>query len=164
VDIPLWGGTPGGSCGARSPGPQPWGPPAPPRPPPPPPPTPRLQLFVVHPTGPSIYGPARRLASIAPGRSLGAAFGPTGRLFVCSAPLGLLEVTPDPAGGPPSISVLTSRVSRTSALEPGKLLGFANDLDVAADGTIYFSHSTDIGPWRCGARHARGLADCALAV
>ena len=55
---------------------------------------------------------------------------------------GLLQV--DPATG--SIVVLSNEVSPESALAPGTRIGYANDLDVAQDGTIYFSDSSAITP------------------
>jgi sugar lactone lactonase YvrE len=68
------------------------------------------------------------------GRPLGLAFAPDGRLMVADAARGLLAV--DPAG---VVAVL-------SAAEGGRPFGLADDLDVAADGTVYFTDATHRHP------------------
>jgi len=68
------------------------------------------------------------------GRPLGLRFGPDGRLFVADARRGLLAVAPDGA-----VAVL----STTSG---GRAYGLTDDLDVAADGTVYFTDATDTHP------------------
>ncbi len=65
------------------------------------------------------------------GRPLGLRFDPQGRLIVCDARKGLLAVD---AGG---------RVSTLATEAGGRPFRFTNNLDVAADGTIYFSDSSD---------------------
>lgn len=65
------------------------------------------------------------------GRPLGMQFDRTGRLIVADAFKGLLSV--DPAGG--AVSVLVDRVD-------GQRLVFTDDLDIAADGTIWFSNAS----------------------
>ncbi|MFU8820536.1 MAG: SMP-30/gluconolactonase/LRE family protein [Gammaproteobacteria bacterium] len=69
------------------------------------------------------------------GRPLGLEFDPDGRLVVCDGYKGLLRVSMDGA-----IEVL--------ATEAGGLpFGFTNDLDIASDGTIYFTDaSSRFGP------------------
>jgi hypothetical protein len=47
------------------------------------------------------------------------------------------------------VQLLTNRVSSSSRLQPGSLINYANDLDIAADGTIYFTDSVNISPHRC---------------
>lgn len=42
------------------------------------------------------------------------------------------------------VVVLTNRVSHSSPLEPDSPIIYANDLDVAADGAVYFTTSVDI--------------------
>jgi hypothetical protein len=42
------------------------------------------------------------------------------------------------------VELLTSRVSHSSPLEPDTPIIYANDLDVARDGNIYFTTSVDI--------------------
>jgi sugar lactone lactonase YvrE len=64
------------------------------------------------------------------GRPLGLAFDAAGNLIVADAIKGLLSITP--AG---QVSVLTTTAD-------GIPLGWANDLDVATDGTIYFTDAS----------------------
>jgi sugar lactone lactonase YvrE len=66
------------------------------------------------------------------GRPLGLHFDRRGHLVVCDADKGLLSIEP---GG--RVTVLLTEVD-------GVPFGFANDLDIAADGTIYFSDAS----WR----------------
>lgn len=69
------------------------------------------------------------------GRPLGLEFDPDGRLVVCDGYKGLLRVSMD--GG---IEVLASEAG-------GLPFGFTNDLDIAPDGTIYFTDaSSRFGP------------------
>jgi sugar lactone lactonase YvrE len=67
----------------------------------------------------------------APGRPLGMARAPDGRLIVVDARLGLLAVTPD------------GQVSTLSTEAGGVRFGFADDVDVASDGRVYFSDASD---------------------
>jgi len=68
------------------------------------------------------------------GRPLGLRFAPDGRLIVCNAPLGLQAV--DPQG----------RVVTLATEAGGIPIRFADGIDIAADGTIYFSDaSTSFG-------------------
>ena len=64
------------------------------------------------------------------GRPLGLHFDRAGHLIVCDAEKGLLSV--DPQG----------RVTTLLTAVEGQPLVFANDLDIAADGTIYFSDTS----------------------
>lgn len=55
------------------------------------------------------------------------------------------------------VIVLTNRVSKSSPLDPDTPIIYANDLDVAKDGTVYFTTSIDIHLHRynsMGALHA----------
>lgn len=71
------------------------------------------------------------------GRPLGMAFDAAGTLYVCDAAKGLLAVSP---GG-------ELRVLATA--HEGVRLGFADDVDVGPDGTVYFSDATSkFGPAR----------------
>lgn len=64
------------------------------------------------------------------GRPLGMAFDPKGDLVVADAVKGLLSITPEGR-----ITVLTQGVA-------GQPFGFLDDLDVAPDGTVYFSDAS----------------------
>ena len=68
------------------------------------------------------------------GRPLGLAFYPNGNLIVADAIKGLLSIAPDG-----SVTVLTTGAD-------GMPLGCANDLDIAADGTIYFTDASSKFP------------------
>jgi sugar lactone lactonase YvrE len=65
------------------------------------------------------------------GCTLGHRFDRTGNLIVCNKGLGLLSIAPDG-----KVTTLTDQVD-------GKPIGYANDLDIADDGKIYFSDATD---------------------
>jgi len=64
------------------------------------------------------------------GRPLGLRFDPEGRLIACDAAKGLLSI--DPAG---KVEVLASESG-------GRAFGLPDNLDVASDGTVYFSDAT----------------------
>jgi sugar lactone lactonase YvrE len=68
------------------------------------------------------------------GRPLGLAFNPSGNLIVADAIRGLLSVARDGA-----VTVLTTEAD-------GVPFGCTNDLDVAADGTIYFTDASSKFP------------------
>jgi sugar lactone lactonase YvrE len=68
------------------------------------------------------------------GRPLGLAFDPKGNLIVADAVKGLLSIARDG-----SVSVLTTAAD-------GLTLGCTNDLDIAADGTIYFTDASSKFP------------------
>ncbi len=42
------------------------------------------------------------------------------------------------------VVILASQVSDDSPLDPGSVINYANDADIAEDGTIYFTTSSDI--------------------
>jgi len=70
------------------------------------------------------------LATIEEGRPLGLDFDPAGNLIIADAVKGLLSMAPDG-----TITVLSTEYD-------GVPYGLANDVDVAEDGTIYFSDSS----------------------
>jgi hypothetical protein len=50
--------------------------------------------------------------------------------------------------GTNKVVILTNRVSTSSPLHPNSPLTYTNDLDIAPDGTIYFTDSVDVHPHR----------------
>ncbi len=80
------------------------------------------------------------------GRPLGMAFAPAGQLIVADAMRGVLAVAEDGA-----VRVLTDRVG-------GGHFGFADDVDVAANGRIYFTDASSRFPWRDHGSDAARLA------
>lgn len=42
------------------------------------------------------------------------------------------------------VVILASQVSADSPKDPGSVISYANDLDIAHDGTVYFTTSSDI--------------------
>ena len=42
------------------------------------------------------------------------------------------------------VVILASQVSDDSPKDPGSVINYANDLDIAQDGTVYFTTSCDI--------------------
>lgn len=54
------------------------------------------------------------------------------------------------------VVILSNRVSPTSPLEPNTPLTYTNDLDIASDGTIYFTDSVDVNPHR-NAQHSNSV-------
>ena len=82
------------------------------------------------------------------GRPLGLRFAPTGDLVVADAYRGLLRITPNR-----TITVLATEAD-------GKSILYANSVDVAADGKIYFSDaSTKFGARQWGGTYPASLLD-----
>ncbi|MCB9543162.1 MAG: SMP-30/gluconolactonase/LRE family protein [Myxococcales bacterium] len=82
------------------------------------------------------------------GRPLGIEFGPDGRLYVADAFRGLLAVTPDG-----SITLLADTAD-------GVPIVYADDLDIAPDGTVYFSDaSTRFSARAIGDTYAASVLD-----
>ena len=85
----------------------------------------------------AVYPPASRpMAASAEtladtgGRPLGLAWAPDGSLVIADAAKGLLAMRQD------------GSLRTLSTAADGQALGFADDVDVAADGTIYFSDAS----------------------
>jgi sugar lactone lactonase YvrE len=109
----------------------------------------------------------RPSAHLGPGRPLGAAFNAQGDLYVCDALKGLLLLRK----GSSQVEFVASRVSGSSPLEPHQPIIYANDLDIASDGMVYFTTSVDIILHRYVKGGGRGCAvwwwwggGCALCV
>jgi sugar lactone lactonase YvrE len=77
-----------------------------------------------------LSGEVRDLA-VTGGRPLGLRFDPRGRLIVCDAVKGLLAVDPE------------GRVETLVTEAGGRPFRFTNNLDIARDGTVYFSDASD---------------------
>eukprot|EP00891_Asterochloris_glomerata_P003773 jgi/Astpho2/3773/e_gw1.00060.44.1_t len=97
------------------------------------------------------FGELRALAYLGPGRPLGHHFDAQGDLIICNSLQGLVKWNADSQ----QVTLLTSRVSSTSPLAPSTLINYANDLTIAADGTIYFTDSSAIHV----KRHEQGYWD-----
>ncbi|MEL6888453.1 MAG: SMP-30/gluconolactonase/LRE family protein [Pseudomonadota bacterium] len=83
------------------------------------------------------------------GRPLGIEFSDDGTLYVADAFLGLMAV--DPSG---SITMLANQTA------DGSPILYANDVDIAADGTVYFSNaSTRFGAQATGGTLAASIQD-----
>ena len=54
-----------------------------------------------------------------------------------------------------AVRILANRVSSSSKIAPGAPIIYANDLDIASDGTIYFTTSVDMYPTRNAQFHSR---------
>jgi hypothetical protein len=109
-----------------------------------------LQIFIATPDDHHGYAVTPQpLAWASPGRVLGAKFDANGDLLIANAPLGLLQLASPGDTQQQRLLLLTGRVSDESPLSAGYPIEFANSLDVAEDGTVYFSSSTDVVPYRC---------------
>lgn len=60
--------------------------------------------------------------------------------------------------------MLANRVSPSSSKYPGAEIIFADDLDVASDGTVYFSTMTDIALPRGPSGHYEAMPPCVLNI
>ncbi|MBW1785996.1 MAG: SMP-30/gluconolactonase/LRE family protein [Deltaproteobacteria bacterium] len=82
------------------------------------------------------------------GRPLGIDFDQKGNLIVADAYRGLLSIAPDGA------------VKELATIADGIAIHYADDVDVAADGKIYFSDaSTKFGAGQCGGTYEASLLD-----
>eukprot|EP00882_Tetradesmus_deserticola_P020787 GHRQ01022464.1.p1 GENE.GHRQ01022464.1~~GHRQ01022464.1.p1 ORF type:complete len:399 (+),score=115.02 GHRQ01022464.1:178-1197(+) len=95
------------------------------------------------------------LAQLGPGRVLGSKLDADGNLVMCDVLKGLLRLNTSSG----AVQQLASRISASSAEAAGAPIFYANSLDIAANGSIYFSSSSDILP----ARAAGGLYDTGFA-
>jgi sugar lactone lactonase YvrE len=78
------------------------------------------------------------------GRGLGGKLDADGNLILCDVGKGLIKVDKNTK----AITVLAGRVSPDSAKGPGSDIRFIDDLDIASDGTVYFSDMTFTAPVR----------------
>lgn len=84
------------------------------------------------------------IAHLGPGRPLGAQYDAHGNLIICDAFKGLIMLE----AGTNKVVILANRVSASSPMYPNSPLSYTNDLDIAPDGTIYFTDSVDVHPHR----------------
>ena len=95
--------------------------------------------------GAGLHADADVLAKIG-GRPLGLAFDAQGRIVTCVAGMGLVRVT---LSG--EVELLTDQTERSLfSIQDDTTIRMADDLDIAADGTIYFTDATkryDIADW-----------------
>ncbi|GMH38773.1 hypothetical protein BSKO_06657 [Bryopsis sp. KO-2023] len=80
------------------------------------------------------------LTFLGAGRPLGAMVDRNGDVIVCDSVKGLLKV--EVSSG--RIEILANRVSDNSPKDPRTTITYANDLDIARDGTIYFTDSSKV--------------------
>eukprot|EP00882_Tetradesmus_deserticola_P006802 GHRQ01007162.1.p1 GENE.GHRQ01007162.1~~GHRQ01007162.1.p1 ORF type:complete len:400 (+),score=115.27 GHRQ01007162.1:158-1357(+) len=103
------------------------------------------KIFIATPDGRGDYSiPLEPLAYSSPGRTLGVKFDADGNLYMANSPLGLLQLVAPGDAENQKLILATGRVSDESPLLAGYPVEFANALDIAADGTVYFSCSTDV--------------------
>lgn len=99
------------------------------------------------------HAKAEVLAKIG-GRPLGLAFDREGRIVVCVAGMGLVRVTMEGA-----VELLTDQTDRSVfTIQDDTAIRMADDLDIAPDGTIYFTDATkryDIENWGLDLLEAR---------
>lgn len=79
------------------------------------------------------------VAYVGPGRPLGFHLH-NSSIYICDSLKGLTKY--DLESG--KLSILANAVSRASQIDPGSPISYANDLDIASDGTVYFTDSTAI--------------------
>lgn len=97
-------------------------------------------VFVAEPDSTGGYSKPAKNAYIGPSRPLGHTQNAHGNLVVCDSAKGLVML--EQASG--KVVILASQVSDDSPLDPGSVINYANDLDIAGDGTIYFTTSSEI--------------------
>lgn len=103
------------------------------------------KIFLGMPDGKGGYSiPQEPLAHSYPGRTLGVKFDAEGSLYMANAPLGLLKLVNPGDKDQQKLVLATGRVSDESPLMAGFPMEFADDLDIASDGTVYFSSATDV--------------------
>ncbi|WIA21898.1 hypothetical protein OEZ85_004268 [Tetradesmus obliquus] len=103
------------------------------------------KIFIATPDGRGGYSiPKEPLAYSSPGRTLGVKFDADGDLYMANSPLGLLQLVAPGDAENQKLVLATGRISDESPLLPGYPVEFANALDIASDGTVYLSSSTDV--------------------
>ncbi|KAG1670192.1 hypothetical protein FOA52_014968 [Chlamydomonas sp. UWO 241] len=102
--------------------------------------SPRSSGYALRPT-PTAY--------LGPGRPLGFRYDGEGNLIVCDSLKGLIMLEASTG----RVIILSSHVTDAPPGSPGALITYANDLDIAPDGTIYFTDCQNITT----APHAGGL-------
>ncbi|KAL3133309.1 hypothetical protein ABBQ38_007188 [Trebouxia sp. C0009 RCD-2024] len=104
-------------------------------------------------------GKLRELA-YAGGKPLGGFVYPNGDAVFADAVKGLILVNATSG----LTTILANRVSPSSSKHPGTEVIYADDLDVASDGTVYFSTMTDIPLLRSASGRYEALPPCELNI
>lgn len=103
------------------------------------------RIYIAPPDGKGGYTvPEEPLAWSSPGATLGVKFDLAGSLYIANSPLGLLQLVNPGDAEQQKLVLASGRVSDESPLLPGYPVEFANSIDIAMDGTVYFSSSTDV--------------------
>ncbi|KAL3155800.1 hypothetical protein ABBQ32_012813 [Trebouxia sp. C0010 RCD-2024] len=97
-------------------------------------------VFTAEPDSEGRYNVVRKVAYLGPSRPLGHTMDADGNLLVADSAKGLIML--ERASG--KVVILASQVSADSPKDPGSVISYANDLDIAHDGTVYFTTSSDI--------------------
>ncbi|DBA67847.1 TPA: putative alkaloid biosynthetic cluster, variant 4 [Trebouxia sp. C0005] len=97
-------------------------------------------IFTSEPDVNGAYKDLQKVAYVGPSRPLGHVSDAHDNLVICDASKGLVML--EQATG--KVVILASQVSDDSPLDPGSVINYANDADIAEDGTIYFTTSSDI--------------------
>ncbi|KAA6420084.1 hypothetical protein WJX79_007601 [Trebouxia sp. C0005] len=94
------------------------------------------------------------------GRPLGGHVYANGDAIFCDMIKGLVRVN----GTSGLTTILAKRVSLTASKTPGSEIIFADDLDVASDGTVYFTTLTDVPPIPASTNEYDALKPCVLNI
>lgn len=128
-----------------------------------------LQVYLADPASNGSYSlQPKPAAYVGPGRPLGVMFDAEDNLYVCNSALGLMRLSGyDKSSHKFSrLELSAAKVSADSRIRPGEDIMYADDLDIASDGTVFWSTATDLAPYRYMRRHDMYLihTECAVMV